>query len=790
MANSKKFTEAKKKALEKYFEKLNEKQKEAVFAVNGPVLILAGAGSGKTSVLVNRIANMVKFGNAYKDDTVPAEITDDDINFLEGYDGSKEESAVSRLADIIAVNRVNPWNILAITFTNKAAGELKERLKAMLGDDSDSICASTFHSACVRILRREIHCIEGYSSNFAIYDRDDSERLIKSCYDTLDISIKAFPPKMVLGIISSAKDKLIYPDRFEADAVGDYRKTSIARIYRLYQDRLKEANALDFDDIICLTVEIFRQEPDVIEHYRNLYKYIMVDEYQDTNIAQFELISLLSAKHRNICVVGDDDQSIYRFRGATIENILSFEEHFENASVIKLEQNYRSTQNILNAANSVISNNTARKEKRLWTSAGDGEKITRYKAADETAEAVFVSDTILEGVKNGDKYSDYAVLYRMNAQSNSLERAFTRCGIPYRVIGGMRFYERKEIKDMIAYLSLLNNKYDMLRFKRIINEPKRGIGDATVSLIEQISEDLRIPPVEIMKTSSNYPLLSKRAALLEKTADMFIGLSDIAENCQLDDLIDEVLEKTGYAEAMKLLGDEGAVRLENIAELKTTIKQYAAENGEEASLSGFLEEISLYTDIDKMDENDNVVSLMTMHSAKGLEFTNVFIVGAEESIFPSIKSMDSLEDMEEERRLAYVAMTRAKKKLYITYAMHRMLLGSTNRNLVSRFIKEIPADYVEKRDGTIKAANSSGDISIPYTAKYTLKSEIAGRRAEHAGRASPAEYSVGQRVMHNVFGEGTIISVKKMANDAMLEVAFDSVGTKKIMANYAKLTII
>ncbi len=788
MADKDNFMRAKRKALGKYFEKLNDKQKEAVFTVNGPVLILAGAGSGKTSVLVNRIANMVRFGNAYNSDLMPAEITDDDIDFLNSYDGSRDEAAVSHLADIIAEDRVNPWNILAITFTNKAAGELKERLQAMLGSDADSICAATFHSACVRILRREIHHIEGYSSSFTIYDSDDSQRLLKSCYDPLDISDKAFPPKMVLSVISSAKDKLIDPDRFEADAVGDYRKTGIARLYRLYQDRLRNADALDFDDIIRLTVRLFRSEPDVLDHYRNLYKYIMVDEYQDTNVAQFELVSLLSAKHRNICVVGDDDQSIYRFRGATIENILSFEEQFENSSVIKLEQNYRSTQNILSAANSVISNNTARKDKKLWTSAGDGEKITRFKASDEISESTFVADTILEKVKDGGEYRDFAVLYRMNAQSNSLERTFTRCGIPYRVIGGLRFYDRKEIKDMVAYLSLLNNHRDMLRFKRIINEPKRSIGESTVALIEQISVDLNMSPIEVMQNSGDYPLLSKRAGVLEKTADMFIELSEIAENNSLEELLDEILERTGYAAAMRALGDEGLSRLENIEELKTTMKQYADENGDEASLSGFLEEISLYTDIDRLDANDNVVSLMTMHSAKGLEFPEVFIVGAEEGIFPGIRSMDSLEDMEEERRLAYVAMTRAKKKLYITYAMQRMLFGSTSRNLVSRFVKEIPADYVDKKDGTIRTASGSSEPAVSSAARYTLRSELAERNIERAKQTVSADYSVGQRVKHNVFGEGTIVSVKKISNDAMLEVAFDSVGTKKIMANYAKLT--
>ena len=787
MADKLDFIRAKRKALETYFGNLNNMQREAVFTVNGPVLVLAGAGSGKTSVLVNRIANMVSFGNAYHDESCPAGISESDIEFLESYDGSRDEDTVSRLADIVSVGKVIPWNILAITFTNKAAGELKERLGAMLGSDADSICAATFHSACVRILRREIEHLEGYTSSFAIYDSDDSQRLLKSCYDPLDLSDKAFPPKTVLGMISSAKDKLIDPDRFEADAKGDYRKTGIAKLYKLYQKRLKEANALDFDDIIRLTVELFENNDDVLEHYRNRYKYIMVDEYQDTNQAQFRLVSLLSGKHRNLCVVGDDDQSIYKFRGATIENILSFEDQFENAAVIRLEQNYRSTQNILNAANSVISNNLSRKEKKLWTSAGDGDKIVVYKATDESAESAYVSSVILENIKNGMAYRDHAVLYRMNAQSNSLERAFTQSGIPYRVIGGLRFYDRKEIKDITAYLSVLNNNRDMLRFKRIINEPKRGIGDATIGLIEQIATDLNMSPIEVMQNSGSYPLLSKKAALLEKTANMLIDLSNLAESEPLDVLLDELLDKSGYANAMKALGDEGAGRLENISELKTTMLQYTEANGDEASLSGFLEEISLYTDIDRLDGNDDVVSMMTMHSAKGLEFPVVFIVGTEEGIFPGLRSMDSLEDMEEERRLAYVAITRAKKKLYITRAKQRMLFGSTNRNLVSRFVKEIAAEYVEKIDGTIRNYDETGGTIMQSVPKYTLQGELAGRRVERARKSVSADFTVGERVKHNVFGEGTVISVKKISNDAMLEVAFDSVGTKKLMANFAKI---
>lgn len=788
MANNFDFTGAKRKALDKYFEKLNDMQKKAVFTVNGPLLILAGAGSGKTSVLVNRIANMVNFGNAYADESCPAGISGEDIKFLENYDGSRDEDTVSRLADIIAVNRISPWNILAITFTNKAAGELKERLSSMLGKAAEDIRAATFHSACVRILRREIEKLGYYTSSFTIYDSDDSQRLLKSCYEPLDLSDKAFPPKAVLGIISSSKDQLISPDEYAESAKGDYRKTGIAKLYKMYQQRLREANALDFDDIIRLTVELFERDSEVLQHYRNLYKYVMVDEYQDTNKAQFRLVSLLTGGHKNLCVVGDDDQSIYKFRGATIENILSFEEQFENAAVIRLEQNYRSTQNILNAANSVIANNLSRKEKKLWTSAGEGEKVTIYKADNESAESAFVAGKIQEGIREGGEYKNYAVLYRMNAQSNSLERSFTQCGIPYRVIGGMRFYDRKEIRDMTAYLSVLNNSRDMLRFRRIINEPKRGIGDTTLSMIEQISGDLNMSPIEVMQNSASYPLISKKSAALTKAADMFIYLSEFAQTQPLDKLLDELLDKTGYANSLKALGDEGTGRLENIEELKTTMVQYMEENGGEATLSGFLEEISLYTDIDRLDDSDNAVSMMTMHSAKGLEFDTVFIVGMEEGIFPSMRSMDTEEDMEEERRLAYVAITRAKKKLYITHAKQRMLFGSTNRNLISRFAKEIGAEYAEKIDSTVKNRDDDEPVIVQTSPKYSLRSELAARRAEQAKAAASADFSVGERVKHNVFGEGTVISVKKISNDAMVEIAFDTVGTKKLMANFAKIT--
>ncbi len=791
MVETNAFIEARKRALEKYFDGLNPEQKKAVFTVCGPVLVLAGAGSGKTSVLVNRCVNLIYFGNAYMNDKVPDGASEDDLAFLNAFAEGRETDA-SRLRDIVACDTPKSWNILAITFTNKAAGELRDRITAKLGDEGQDICAATFHSACVRILRREIEAL-GYGSSFAIYDSDDSQRLLKACIAELDVSEKLFPPKSMAGIISSAKDKLITPQDFLENTQNDYRKTTIAKIYKLYQDRLRSANALDFDDIICLTVELFEKFPDILEKYRKKYKYIMVDEYQDTNQAQYRLISLLSAGHKNLCVVGDDDQSIYKFRGATIENILSFEEQFENAAVIRLEQNYRSTQNILSAANGVIGNNTGRKEKKLWTENGDGDKVVLFKAPDEAAESKFVANKILENVHNGMSYKDHAVLYRMNAQSNSLERAMTASGIPYRVIGGVKFYDRKEIKDVIAYLSVINNPRDMLRFKRIINEPKRGIGDATVSMIEQIANDLGSSPIEIMRDAENYPLLSKKASALSSLAKTFDMFAEKAEELDLPELLDLIMDKSGYAAALAGQGDEGQGRLENIAELKSTMQDYT-ESSDEPSLSEFLEEISLYTDVDRLSEDDNAVCLMTMHSAKGLEFPEVFIVGMEEGIFPGTRSMDSLEDMEEERRLAYVAITRAKKHLYLTYAAQRMIFGSTTRNFVSRFVKEIDNDLLEKIDRTVKTKKVEKDEGIIAASggrnPFSLQNELMERKTAAAKQsaAASADYSEGERVKHKVFGEGTIISVKKMSNDAMLEVNFDTVGTKKIMANFAKLT--
>ncbi len=777
------FNSAKQAALRKYFSRMNEMQQEAVFTVNGPLLVLAGAGSGKTTVIVNRIANLINFGNAYYDETRTA--SDYDIDFLREYADGKTDD-FETLRDIVAVDPVKPWNILAITFTNKAAGELRERLTAMLGEEALNINASTFHSACVRILRSEIEAM-GYGRDFTIYDSDDSQRMIKSVMAEIDISEKQFAPRMVLSEISAAKDKMITPEQMREDAGQDYRKKVISRLYALYQQRMMTANALDFDDILTVTTELFEKFPEVLEKYRNRYKYIMVDEYQDTNHVQFKLVSQLSGGHCNLCVVGDDDQSIYKFRGANIENILGFEAQFDGAKVIRLEQNYRSTQTILDAANSVISNNVGRKSKKLWTAGAKGEKIYWYKAVDETDEANFVAQTILDFYKETGTYSDSAVLYRMNAQSNAVERMFVKCGIPYRIYGGMRFYDRKEIKDITSYLSFINNPNDMLRFRRIINEPKRGIGDSTVALIEDISRDLKISPYEVLRTCEEYAPLSKKVNALKSVYKMFEYLTEKADELPLDEFLDELLEKTGYLESLKAL-ENGDTKIENVEELRSSIVQYMNE-ADEPSLSGFLEEVALYSEADRDDGSDDKVTLMTVHSAKGLEYKNIFVIGLDDGIFPSSRSFDSEADMEEERRLAYVAITRAKERLYLTNASQRMLFGQTQRNVTSRFMREIDPSLIEKHDHAAAMRKQLGESDKTLTEVHStsLQQQLARNKSRSVGAKTSETYTAGERVLHNIFGEGTIVSVKPMANDSMLEIAFEKVGTKKIMANYAKL---
>ena len=774
----------KRNALTSFFSRTNEMQRKAVFQVKGAVLIIAGAGSGKTTVLCNRIANMMRFGNAYLDKEV-RDITPEEEQFLEAFPSmEKTPENAERLAQIVAVDPVAPWNILAITFTNKAAGELKQRLIDMIGEGAEKINASTFHSACVKILRREIENL-GYQRSFTIYDEDDSKRVIKDVMKRLDMDEKVFNPKVFKNMISRCKDKMISPEEYApmAQASGELLEKRCAEVYTQYQAALRAASAVDFDDIIYLTVKLFEDFPDVLDHYRHLYKYIMVDEYQDTNVAQYRLIALLAGDNGNLCVVGDDDQSIYRFRGATIENILNFEKQYPGSVVIRLEQNYRSTENILNAANAVIKNNTQRKDKALWSDLGEGEKIKCCNFDSEIAESRFVADTILDGVKNGKHYTDFALLYRSNSQSRSFENTLARSGIPYTIVGGLRFYDRKEIKDIMSYLAVLNNPYDTVRFRRIINEPKRGIGDATVEEIIRIADGLHMSPIEVCREASQYETLSRKSAALKAAANLFDELDELADTLRLDELIDAVAEKSGYIKAMQALGEEGAGRIENITELKSNAMTLLDENPE-TTLPDFLEQVALVSDLDSYDGDLDRVSLMTMHSAKGLEFDTVFMVGAEDNIFPSYRSMNDPAEMEEERRLAYVAITRAKRMLYITHTSYRMLYGQTMRNKLSTFVREIPENLIEKTGERVHKPAS--EWKKPVKPNY-LAQEAAMAAARTAPVASGIVFAAGDRVKHNVFGEGTVADAKRMGNDTMLTINFDNGQSKKVMANFARI---
>lgn len=774
----------KQQAFRKYFHSLNEQQQQAVFSVNGPVLVLAGAGSGKTTAIISRIVNMIYFGDGYAQ--ADGYLPEEDAVWLQAYIDGKEPEDVERLREILAIAPIRPWNILAITFTNKAAGEMRARLASTLGEElASSVHASTFHSACVQILRRSIERL-GYGSDFAIYDADDSRKLMKSCLADCNVSEKQFPPRGIVQEISNAKDAMISPEEMWEDAGEDYRKQTVAGLYAAYQRHLRESNALDFDDIIYLTVELFRRFPEELAKYQYRFPYVLVDEYQDTNHAQYQLISLLTHASGNLCVVGDDDQSIYRFRGATIENILGFEEEFPDCTVIRLEQNYRSTQNILDAANSVIANNTGRKSKHLWTNAGAGEKITWYRAADESDESAYVSDTILKQVKAGEKYSDHAILYRMNAQSNMLERALVHKGIPYRIYGGTRFYDRKEIKDILAYMSIVENPNDRVRFERIVNEPKRGIGNATLALLLQISQDLHLSPLEVLQNVEQYPALSKKKTALKKFAELWEELITAEREQPLEQFLDTILEKTGYHGMLESMGEESTFRLENIEELKTSILTYQNE-AEEASLGGFLEEISLYTDVDKYEPDQDTVMLMTVHSAKGLEFRNVFLVGMEQGVFPGNRSLSTPQDLEEERRLAYVALTRAKEKLTLTTAASRMLFGMTMRNPPSQFLEEIDKSLLEEKTSRRQSKRGIPADNAESVQSISLLQQQMAASKKRVYQAQPKEFHVGERVRHAVFGDGTVLSITKMANDAMLEVGFDQVGTKRLMASHPKI---
>ncbi len=777
------YKELKIRALESYFSRANDMQKKAIFKINGAVLIIAGAGSGKTTVLVNRVANMMRFGNAYHDEE-ERELTPEQERFLEDFPNlPKTPENAAKLAEIVAVNPVNPWNILAITFTNKAAGELRDRLAAMIGEEAKKINAATFHSACVRILRREIENL-GYKSGFAIYDDDDSKRLIKEILKQLDIDEKVIPVKSVKNRISRLKDMMISAREFAQTAQETAEPLDIkaSEVYIEYQKALKAANALDFDDIIFLTVRLFEENAEVLRHYRNLYKYIMVDEYQDTNYAQYRLISLLAGESGNLGVVGDDDQSIYKFRGATVENILNFEKEYKDCTVIRLEQNYRSTTNILEAANAVISNNSRRKDKHLWSDLGKGDKIQVNMYPSEQTEAKSIADDIAENVRNGAKYSDHALLYRSNALSRSYEQALVRAGIPYKIVGGLRFYDRKEIRDIMAYLSLIDNPFDVIRFRRVINEPKRGIGDSTVDEVVRIAEGLGVSPLEVCRNADEYETIAKRANHLRAAANIFDELDELADTLPLDELIEATAETSGYMAALKTQGIDGAARIENIGELRSNAALLMKENPE-ATLPDFLEQVALVSDIDNYDSVSDRVSLMTMHAAKGLEFPVVYLVAAEDGIFPSLMSRGDPTEMEEERRLAYVAITRAKKRFIATHARYRMLYGKTTANKLSEFIREIPEELAEKHGERIVTRTPS-----PKPEKRDYFKEQSERWKQSTMPKTFESFSAGERIKHNIFGEGTVKEVLSMGNDQMLTIDFDKRGTKKLMRNNAKIT--
>lgn len=760
------------------YDKLNEPQREAVYHTDGPLLILAGAGSGKTRVLTHRIAYLIEERN------------------------------------------VNPWNILAITFTNKAAGEMRERVDSLVGFGSESIWVSTFHSMCVRILRRFIDRL-GYDNRFTIYDTDDQKTLMKEVCKKVAIDTKVFKERSLMSAISSAKNELILPDEFELNAGGDFAKLKIAKVYREYEAQLKANNALDFDDLLVKTVQLLQTQPDVLENYQERFRYIMVDEYQDTNTVQFQLVRLLAGKYRNLCVVGDDDQSIYKFRGANIRNILDFEHEFSDACVIKLEQNYRSTGNILNAANRLIANNKGRKEKTLWTANGEGELVHLRQFDTGYDEADFIAEDIKKEVRAGASYNDHAVLYRTNAQSRLLEEKFVAMNVPYKIVGGVNFYARREIKDLLAYLKTIDNGMDDIAVRRIINVPKRGIGLTTINRIQESAAERGLGFYETLMAPELIPGIGRSAAKLDSFAALIEYFKGLTGQMSITDLLREVIEKTGYMESLDSEDKEDAqARKENIDELinKAAAYEEAAEDRDEpATLSAFLEEVALVADIDSLDEEQDYVVLMTLHSAKGLEFPHVYLAGMEDGLFPSYMTItsDDRDDLEEERRLCYVGITRAEQELTLTCARRRMVRGETQYNKISRFIKEIPAElldtgsrriepetevpvqqntYAHAREafrarafgaaysnGAGKSSGVSSGKSSQGLASLQKGSQLA------AGSGGSPDYAEGDRVRHVKFGEGTVLEIRSGGRDYEVTVDFDSAGARKMFAKFAKL---
>ena len=699
--------------IEKQFGRLNDMQRQAVFTTDGPLLILAGAGSGKTTVLVNRIANLIRFGSAHGSSWTPREVTEEDVKALKTAIMTGTD-APAWLDGMLRQNAVRSWNVMAITFTNKAAGELKERLRNMLGgEEGDEVFASTFHSACVRILRRWAESI-GYPRSFTIYDTDDSQRVMKAVYKELNVDDKAIKIKKASNQIGRWKDQLISPEKAVSCSIGNFEEQKIAQIYVSYQKKLREAGAFDFDDLIYCTVQLLEEHSEVREFYQNKYRYLLVDEYQDTSIAQFRLVSLLTGPEQNICVVGDDDQSIYSFRGATVENILKFEKIYPHTKTIRLEQNYRSTSNILNAANCVIQHNIERKGKTLWTKNGDGDKVQVYVAEDEQDEAAHIAEIIGEHIKQGGHLSDHAILYRTNASSTPIQMYFTRAGISHKIVGGMRFNDRKEIKDIHSYMSIVANSKDNIRLRRIINEPARKIGNTTIEVIADLAAQQGISMLEVISHANEYAKLSRAIMPLLKFWQIYEKLQESLETKTLYEFAMDVIELTGYKamlEADAAKGQEDAAdRIQNLGNLVNNVKNYCDQHGEEATLQGYLEDVALISDIDSYNESDDQVVLMTVHSAKGLEFPYVFLIGMEESVFPYFFMGKEYEtNMEEERRLAYVAITRAKKELYISRSQYRQLWGRTSRNEPSRFLREIEPEYVEEtRSPALERRSSMG----------------------------------------------------------------------------------
>ena len=779
---TKRFVEARRNVVRSDFAQLNNRQLEAVLATEGPLLILAGAGSGKTTVLINRVANLLKYGCASDSDRLP-EGADEAMlrTLLQGGEAAQEAAALDPVA---------PWRILAITFTNKAAGELKDRLGRMLGEKADEVWACTFHSACVRMLRRDAEKL-GFPSNFTIYDTADSQSLAKKIIKELDLDEKSFPFKSVLGEISRAKDAGVGAAEYlkQAQQSGDFRRIRIGQIYVEYMRRMFSAGAMDFDDLLFFTVKLLKEDEEVRLYWQRRFQYVLIDEYQDTNHLQFLFAALISGGWGNICVVGDDDQSIYKFRGATIENILSFEDQFKNCRVIRLEQNYRSTGQILDAANAVIRNNKGRKGKELWTDSDRGEPIELYVADNENDEAQYVASKIMGAYGRGANWRDHAILYRMNAQSSQLEYAFKRNGIPYRIIGGTRFFDRAEIKDMLAYLCVIAVPGDDLRLARIVNNPPRGIGAKSVETAMDLARVNGTTLFDVLDRADSFPELSRSAPRMREFTAMIKSLRSFSENNTPDLLLEELWEKSGY---LRMLEEKNTVedttRAENVQELKTSILTYMRESGDR-TLAGYLADVALYTDLDNYDRDADSVVMMTIHSAKGLEFDTVFLVGMEETIFPGLRAIGEEEEMEEERRLCYVAITRAKRKLYLVSARQRMIFGRTNANRVSRFVDEIPPELIDHKNvpkgyGYHEQRQQLG-FEMPRVAPPQQKAWSFKPPERNASAKESVRFRTGELVRHKAFGTGKIIKMTPMGGDFLIEVSFEKLGTKKLMLRAA-----